>query len=1422
VLDDAVHGPQDHLGTAVFTAAGSYNCEVLYFNSTGGAELEFYAASGAKTTWDATMKLVGDTANGGLAVVTTLDAATNGGLIGTNVAGSMLGVRGTVYARMPFTYTPGSRLDAISLDVSYNDGFVAYLNGVEIARRNAPTPVNWQSLATTTRANSVSIVPERIDVSAFRDQFVPGANVLAVQGLNRTAADASFLLLPELKGTGLFSRAQAYYFTQPTPKAANSSASIVGFLADTQFSVKRGIYDAPFTVNITCATPGATIIYTTDGSEPSASNGVAVLPASPAATGLASVLINKTTVLRALAAQAGYVSTNVDTNTYLFLSTVLAQPSSPAGWPAPGTAINGQKLDYAMDPNIVNNTNTGIGGNTAVRNALLALPSVCLSLPVASLTNSATGIYVNPGQDGFDWERKATIEMLNDPNTLDHGFHARCGLRIRGGYSRTGDNPKHGLRIFFRSDYGDSKLNYPIYAGDDKAADTFDKFDLNCSQNYSWAFGGPEQNLFIRDQLCNDMQLGMGSLSQHNRYVHLFLNGLYWGVYGIQERPEAAFAASYLGGSATDYDVIKTEAGPYTINPTDGDLNAWRDLWNKSRACYFINKDQNSNGTAHPYTLAEKNAAYFKLMGLAADGVTPTADPILLNEKELIDYMMLIFFSGNSDAPLSGFLGNNSPNNFYALRDRRGGKGFFFVAHDSEHTFEASGANGDRTGPFNDPVSGSWTNFNVSNPQFTHQDLMLNKEYQMRFADRAYKHLVDARGALTVAANQARLAKRGAELEPAMVAESARWGDTRITPAKTIVDWRNTKTALNTALASRNAALLTQLKADNLYSSIDPPTLSPLSGTYPSTLVLGISGPAGTTALFTVDGPDPRQVGGAQDPAAQTSATATEVVSVGEVWKFLDDGSDQGTAWKEPAFDENLWTQIVDGVPVIKSGPSRLGYGEVASLADATTVGYVDTDPITAGTQRNITTYFRRSFEIANLAPVVGVSLEVARDDGCVVYLNGKELGRSNMPAPPAVISYTTTASGSVDSAGAAVWQTIPIAISDLQQGTNVLAVEIHQFFNGSNDIGFNLRLRTTLLTAGAPNVLTAGFHTVRSRSRDINGNWSALNEQTYLIGGEAASSANLIVKEMMYHPTNPTPAEVAAGFTSDNDFQWLELKNVGSKLIDLRGAYFAAGITFTFPESGPVKTLAPGARTLLVANLPAFQSRYGHGVDAFIAGVFRGDLDHGGEQILLKSASGTVILDFSYNDAAPWPSAADGDGYAMVFGGAAMGPPGAGAAGSLPAQWHSSASLGGTPGAEESPANYAAWKTLHGITDGAADEDHDGRSNFLEYAMGTDPNVVTDSGIAPSAVVYTLPVGQDSGTYFTVSVRRNLAADDVSWTMETSASLAAEVWSTTELVLVGELNNHDGTATMVFRSAVPLNVAPGTAVFARARAVLR
>jgi hypothetical protein len=183
--------------------------------------------------------------------------------------------------------------------------------------------------------------------------------------------------------------------------------------------------------------------------------------------------------------------------------------------------------------------------------------------------------------------------------------------------------------------------------------------------------------------------------------------------------------------------------------------------------------------------------------------------------------------------------------------------------------------------------------------------------------------------------------------------------------------------------------------------------------------------------------------------SASTQTQTQTLIGPGATWKYLDNGSDQGTAWRATSFSDTAW----------KSGAAQLGYGDGD---EKTIVGYGPD-----GNNRFVTTYFRRSFNVTDAAAVSALNLQLVRDDGAVVYLNGAEVYRSNMPS--GTIGYSTLASTTIGGTDESAWNPAAISKSALLTGNNVIAVEIHQSVLDSSDISFDFQLTST-----ATNTLTA------------------------------------------------------------------------------------------------------------------------------------------------------------------------------------------------------------------------------------------------------------------------------------------------------------------------------------------------------------
>ena len=429
----------------------------------------------------------------------------------TDVENALRGVNSSVYLRIPFEASLPLDIDSLRLRVRFDDGFIAYLNGEELARRNAPDNAGYDSAALEDRPVAMALRQENIDITDRIDLLRDGENILAVHGLNDAVESEDFLLLPELVGVAEFADR---YFENPTPGSPNDAGGLAGFVADTSFSVDRGVYEQGFDVEITCATEEATIRYTLDGSEPTATRGM--IYAGP-------LSVNGTTTLRAAAFKEGLEPSNVDTQTYIFPADVVTQS--------------------VMLRDITSHRVYG----PLLEQALSEMPSISIVTPL--------GI-------NFSSPVKASIEMLDYGGR--EGFQVDAGIKRVGGHSV--NYPKNTMRLYFRTEYGYSKLRYPVFEGTrygEGAAESVDQLDLRSGSHDSVFYLGagaqrPSDALYLRNRWHHDALFEMGQLSLHGRFVHVYINGTYWGHYHMVERPTRTFMASYLGGEKEQYESINS------------------------------------------------------------------------------------------------------------------------------------------------------------------------------------------------------------------------------------------------------------------------------------------------------------------------------------------------------------------------------------------------------------------------------------------------------------------------------------------------------------------------------------------------------------------------------------------------------------------------------------------------------------------------------------------------------------------------------------------------------------------------------------------------------------------------------------------------------------------------------------------------
>jgi len=569
---------------------------------------------------------------------------------------------------------------------------------------------------------------------------------------------------------------------------------------DVQFRPSHGFYDGPLVVRITTTTPGATIYYTLDGSEPTPRDGI--LYEGP--LGIGGTPSRAVVTFSAAAYKDGQDPSPSAASTYIFLDHVPSQPADPDGFPS--NWGNAPTADYAMDQQIV----AGPSHSGLIRSSLSEIPSVSLITDVSDVFGP-DGIYSNSLRHGDEWERFASLELIYPDGR--EGFQVNCGVRIIGGASRQPEKtPKHSFRIVFKERYGPKKLDFRLFA--DGQVTKFDTLILRSNLTHSWLHPNSTSRRraqFIRDQFVRDTQLDMGRLSSHGTFVHLYVNGLYWGLYNLMERPNAEFISSYLGGEEEDYDVLNSGEA------IDGDRKAWDTM-----------------------------------MELANDGLSSEADYLEIQEHldvpNLIDYMLMNFYAGTRDWPF---------HNWYVGRKREAGAQYRFYSWDAENCLGS--VNDNRTNVDDDDT-----------PARLYDKLRANKEFRLLFADSVHEHLFNG-GALTPDETRARWRAWADFIDTAVIAESARWGDYRRDVHQfeegpyelyTRADhWRPERSRLlTTYMPQRSANVLNHLRNADLYPDVGAPIFNQHGGDIAPGFVLTMALPSGNNGniYYTTDGTDPR------------------------------------------------------------------------------------------------------------------------------------------------------------------------------------------------------------------------------------------------------------------------------------------------------------------------------------------------------------------------------------------------------------------------------------------------------------------------------------------------------------------------------------------------------------------------------------
>ncbi len=1064
------------------------------------------------------------------------------------------------------------------------------------------------------------------------------------------------------------------YWATPTPGAPNTGPRYGGLVGEVKFSRKRGYYATPFFLDLTSGTPGARIVYTTDGSAPSLLGGrVYNGPIS----------ITGTTIIRAVATMGNGLPSRVKSHSYLFANDVRHQEAMSRA--------------VVEDPVY----------KATIADEITMLPVLSLSVRDADFFGS-NGIYTNFAERGEEAEIPVSVEFFDPSNGED--FQVDAGLRIHGGQARFHD--KKPMRLYFRSQYGPSRLEHPLFAG--SMVQSFDQLVLRSCGHDSWAvdWKSPtasgrndltETATYLRDEFMRRTEQEMGLTSPHGRFVQVYINGRYWGMYDLHERANAAFFADHFGGREKDWDVL----GAYA-QVADGNKADWADF-----------------------------------QAIAARGVTSQRAYEEIREyldlDSYIDSMISRIWSGDHDwlDPLvigGSTIGNPNQlnnNNWFAGRESRGVAAdgsvwspFRFFCWDTEISMGNDRFLGSGNHQLNFDLSQVRTPDSPGAPYNTMRNF---EEFRIAFADRLQKHFFNE-GSITPTRNIARWDGFAADGREAIVGESARWGNIHGgTPLRRDVEWeREVEWMRENYLPVRTNSVLGYFRNRQLYPNLAPPVPSSRGGSFPDPVSLTLDpGAQSGTIYYTLDGSDPRKPAStAISYPVNKRATASVLVPSPE------NGGDQlGASWRDVAPPANIdaW----------RHGPTGIGYENVGE--DFRGIIGTDVEAEMAGTVASV--FIRVPFTMpsqASIDALAGLVLKMRYDDGFVVYLNGVEVARANAPS---AVEWNSQAITSHADSAALAFEPFDISsrLSLLRVGENMLAIHGLNAGVGSSDflimprlmgIG-TLSVATLSPTAnvyGGPITVDRSL-TLKARFSSPTIGWSAMEEARFTIGDLPATRGNLAVTEIHYHPLGPiTPSEVSAGL-GRGDFEFLELRNLSASPINLRGVAFASGVDFEF-EGSAITRLMPGENVLLVSNLEAFTARYGASSAARVAGVFGNgtQLSNSGERLLLLDREGKPIEDFVYDDDAPWPTSADGTGFSLER----VKPLEGGDPGSA-TNWRASRMLHGSPGYEPDDADSDGdglpddWERRF-FNDslaqtGVGDFENDGLSNAEEFATGTDPH---------------------------------------------------------------------------------------------------
>ena len=487
-----------------------------------------------------------------------------------------------------------------------------------------------------------------------------------------------------------------------------------------EFSHTRDFYETSFVLTLNSETENSVIRYTLDGSKPDQNSGIVYNGLIP---------ISRTTAVRAITIANDSVS-DVRTHTFIFLDDVIHQDNS--GVPQRQHSQDHVYWTEEFDMNDVTQT------EDEIKEALKDIPTISIVAAYDSLfgiSGILRGQNLREGSGGKsgdpndpNWHElvECSVEMIypeNEKFGQYKDWQENAGIKVQGGGGRWDNgyyDHKQSFTLEFKKRYGAGTLRNDIFKvapfNRTSSPKRFDKIILRAGHNKSWGADWDRENsVYTRDQFGRDLQLLMSGWGSHGTFVHLYINGKYWGLYNPCERMDDNAMSIYFGGEDDDYYFGKGKGG-----------------------------DQAGSDDRYDY-LRNEDWRNVKLPLLAE----------YLAIDEYIDICLLHCYANPGD----------SPQYYYGNRNNPPGP-MYYTAWDIEDSFEGGSR---RTGP---PISSDRINFNV------YPKVHRNIDFKMKFADRTYKHCFN-NGVMTDANVSVVWDSLCFFIEKPILCEIARWGDER-------------------------------------------------------------------------------------------------------------------------------------------------------------------------------------------------------------------------------------------------------------------------------------------------------------------------------------------------------------------------------------------------------------------------------------------------------------------------------------------------------------------------------------------------------------------------------------------------------------------------------------------------------------------